>query len=105
VKSNKTVLHYTVQDGNICLLRYFLELNAYKSKDFVNNKVSQAMHGQDLCAHPQAEEMPRAVRELCCGGRLHADRGVRSSVEFCRNQLFSSHTHFFLEGKSHSWLT
>ncbi|XP_057244949.1 NF-kappa-B inhibitor zeta-like, partial [Malurus melanocephalus] len=38
VKSNKTVLHYTVQDGNISLLRYFLELNAFKSKDFVNNK-------------------------------------------------------------------
>ncbi|XP_054251539.1 POU domain class 2-associating factor 1, partial [Indicator indicator] len=38
VKSNKTVLHYTVQDGNISLLRYFLELNAFKSKDFVNSK-------------------------------------------------------------------
>lgn len=39
MKSNKTVLHYTVQDGNVSLLRYFLELNAFKSKDFVNNKV------------------------------------------------------------------
>ncbi|RLV89012.1 hypothetical protein DV515_00015089 [Chloebia gouldiae] len=39
VKSNKTVLHYTVQDGNVSLLRYFLELNAFKSKDFVNNKL------------------------------------------------------------------
>ncbi|NXY61739.1 IKBD inhibitor, partial [Callaeas wilsoni] len=38
VKSNKTVLHYTVQDGNVSLLRYFLELNTFKSKDFVNNK-------------------------------------------------------------------
>ncbi|NWZ72774.1 IKBD inhibitor, partial [Acrocephalus arundinaceus] len=38
VKSNKTVLHYTVQDGKVSLLRYFLELNAFKSKDFVNNK-------------------------------------------------------------------
>lgn len=58
MKSNKTVLHYTVQDGNISLLRYFLELNAFKSKDFVNNKVSLAMCEQDLCAHPQAEEKP-----------------------------------------------
>lgn len=39
MKSNKTVLHYTVQDGNVSLLRYFLELNAFKCKDFVNNKV------------------------------------------------------------------
>lgn len=61
MKSNKTVLHYTVQDGNISLLRYFLELNAFKSKDFVNNKVSQALRGQDLCAHPQADEMLRVV--------------------------------------------
>ncbi|NXO24055.1 IKBD inhibitor, partial [Cisticola juncidis] len=46
VKSNKTVLHYTVQDGNISLLRYFLELNAFKSKDFVNNKAhgNTALH-------------------------------------------------------------
>lgn len=40
MKSNKTVLHYTVQDGNVSLLRYFLELNAFKSKDFINSKVS-----------------------------------------------------------------
>ncbi|XP_032937637.2 POU domain class 2-associating factor 1 [Catharus ustulatus] len=46
VKSNKTVLHYTVQDGNVSLLRYFLELNAFKSKDFVNNKAhgNTALH-------------------------------------------------------------
>ncbi|KAM7030196.1 NF-kappa-B inhibitor delta-like [Acridotheres tristis] len=46
VKSNKTVLHYTVQDGNVSLLRYFLELNASKSKDFVNNKAhgNTALH-------------------------------------------------------------
>ncbi|NXU95310.1 IKBD inhibitor, partial [Xiphorhynchus elegans] len=46
VKSNKTVLHYTVQDGNISLLRYFLELNAFRSKDFVNNKAhgNTALH-------------------------------------------------------------
>lgn len=94
MKSNKTVLHYTVQDGNISLLRYFLELNAFKSKDFVNNKVSQTTHGQGLRAHPRADETPRAVRELCCSGMLHGDRGVRS-VGSHRNQLFSSHTHVF----------
>ncbi|NXL87424.1 IKBD inhibitor, partial [Alectura lathami] len=46
VKSNKTVLHYTVQDGNISLLRYFLELNAFKSKDFINSKAhgNTALH-------------------------------------------------------------
>ncbi|NXQ10126.1 IKBD inhibitor, partial [Peucedramus taeniatus] len=46
VKSNKTVLHYTVQDGNVSLLRYFLELNAFKSEDFVNNKAhgNTALH-------------------------------------------------------------
>ncbi|NWH38492.1 IKBD inhibitor, partial [Chloropsis hardwickii] len=46
VKSNKTVLHYTVQDGNVSLLRYFLELNAFKSKDFVNSKAhgNTALH-------------------------------------------------------------
>ncbi|XP_059723033.1 NF-kappa-B inhibitor delta-like [Haemorhous mexicanus] len=46
VKSNKTVLHYTVQDGNVSLLRYFLELNAFKCKDFVNNKAhgNTALH-------------------------------------------------------------
>ncbi|KAM4885639.1 POU domain class 2-associating factor 1 [Sylvia borin] len=46
VKSNKTVLHFTVQDGNVSLLRYFLELNACKSKDFVNNKAhgNTALH-------------------------------------------------------------
>ncbi|XP_048824396.1 POU domain class 2-associating factor 1 isoform X1 [Lagopus muta] len=53
VKSNKTVLHYTVQDGNVSLLRYFLELNAFKSKDFINSKahgntalhMAAALHG------------------------------------------------------------
>uniref|UniRef100_A0A8C9EH89 Uncharacterized protein n=1 Tax=Pavo cristatus TaxID=9049 RepID=A0A8C9EH89_PAVCR len=50
---NKTVLHYTVQDGNVSLLRYFLELNAFKSKDFINSKahgntalhMAAALHG------------------------------------------------------------
>lgn len=47
VKSNKTVLHYTVQDGNVSLLRYFLELNAFKSKDFINSKVSADRGGAE----------------------------------------------------------
>ncbi|KAG6931162.1 NF-kappa-B inhibitor delta-like, partial [Chelydra serpentina] len=28
----------TVQDGNISLLKYFLELNAFMSEDFINSK-------------------------------------------------------------------
>lgn len=60
MKSNKTVLHYTVQDANISLLRYFLELNAFKSRDFVNSKVSQELPGRGLCASVWAEEVLRA---------------------------------------------
>ncbi|XP_074417622.1 NF-kappa-B inhibitor delta [Larus michahellis] len=58
VKSNKTVLHYTVQDGNISLLRYFLELNAFKSKDFVNNKAhgNTALHMAAALPHDKNQK-------------------------------------------------
>uniref|UniRef100_A0A8B9GAG2 NF-kappa-B inhibitor delta n=1 Tax=Amazona collaria TaxID=241587 RepID=A0A8B9GAG2_9PSIT len=58
VKSNKTVLHYTVQDGNLSLLRYFLELNAFKSKDFVNNKAhgNTALHMAAALPHDKNQK-------------------------------------------------
>ncbi|KFW92469.1 NF-kappa-B inhibitor delta, partial [Phalacrocorax carbo] len=58
VKSNKTVLHYTVQDGNISLLRYFLELNAFKSRDFVNNKAhgNTALHMAAALPHDKNQK-------------------------------------------------
>ncbi|XP_017664929.1 PREDICTED: NF-kappa-B inhibitor delta-like [Lepidothrix coronata] len=75
VKSNKTVLHYTVQDGNISLLRYFLELNAFKSKDFVNNKAhgNTALHmAAALPGHKNQKEM---VQLLLAHG---ADPSIRN---------------------------
>nr|XP_025039744.1 NF-kappa-B inhibitor delta-like [Pelodiscus sinensis] len=58
VKSNKTVLHYTVQDGNIALLKYFLELNAFMSEDFVNSKAhgNTALHMAAALHHDKNQE-------------------------------------------------
>ncbi|XP_066564795.1 NF-kappa-B inhibitor delta isoform X2 [Amia ocellicauda] len=46
IKSNKSVLHLAVQEGNYCLLKFFLELNAGKSHDFINLKAhgNTALH-------------------------------------------------------------
>ncbi|NXY87781.1 IKBD inhibitor, partial [Alcedo cyanopectus] len=75
MKSNKTVLHYTVQDGNISLLRYFLELNAFKSKDFVNNKAhgNTALH---MAAALPGDKNQREIIQLL----LHhgADPSIRN---------------------------
>ncbi|XP_071432159.1 NF-kappa-B inhibitor delta-like [Pithys albifrons albifrons] len=66
VKSNKTVLHYTVQDGNLTLLRYFLELNAFKSRDFVNSKAhgNTALHmAAALAGDKNQKEMVQLLLE------------------------------------------
>uniref|UniRef100_A0A663LZD9 Uncharacterized protein n=1 Tax=Athene cunicularia TaxID=194338 RepID=A0A663LZD9_ATHCN len=73
VKSNKTVLHYTVQDGNISLLRYFLELNAFKSKDFVNNKA----HGNTALHMAAALPRDKNQKEII---QLLLDHGADPSI-------------------------
>ncbi|NXL50250.1 IKBD inhibitor, partial [Podilymbus podiceps] len=73
VKSNKTVLHYTVQDGNISLLRYFLELNAFKSKDFVNNKA----HGNTALHMAAALPCDKNQKEIV---QLLLDHGADPSI-------------------------
>lgn len=40
IKSNKTVLHLAVKDGNVELVRYLLRTPLPNMKDFVNLKVS-----------------------------------------------------------------
>ncbi|XP_067910126.1 NF-kappa-B inhibitor delta isoform X2 [Heterodontus francisci] len=46
VKSNKTVVHLTVQEGNLLLLDYFLKLSGARSHEFVNMKAhgNTALH-------------------------------------------------------------
>ncbi|NWI08183.1 IKBD inhibitor, partial [Crypturellus soui] len=73
VKSNKTVLHYTVQDGNISLLRYFLELNPFKSKDFVNSKA----HGNTALHMAAALQHDKNQKEII---RLLLDHGADPSI-------------------------
>uniref|UniRef100_A0A8C6YUS4 NF-kappa-B inhibitor delta-like n=1 Tax=Nothoprocta perdicaria TaxID=30464 RepID=A0A8C6YUS4_NOTPE len=73
VKSNKTVLHYTVQDGNISLLRYFLELNPFKSKDFVNSKA----HGNTALHMAAALQHDKNQKEII---QLLLDHGADPSI-------------------------
>uniref|UniRef100_A0A8B9BHT1 OCA domain-containing protein n=1 Tax=Anser brachyrhynchus TaxID=132585 RepID=A0A8B9BHT1_9AVES len=73
VKSNKTVLHYTVQDANISLLRYFLELNAFKSRDFVNSKA----HGNTALHMAAALHCDRNQTEII---QLLLDHGADPSI-------------------------
>ncbi|MBN3274309.1 IKBD inhibitor, partial [Polyodon spathula] len=46
VKSSKSVLHLTVQEGNYLLLKFFLELNTGKDEEFINMKAhsNTALH-------------------------------------------------------------
>ncbi|NXC46923.1 IKBD inhibitor, partial [Penelope pileata] len=73
VKSNKTVLHYTVQDGNVSLLRYFLELNAFKSKDFINSKA----HGNTALHMAAALHCHKNQKEII---QLLLDHGADPSI-------------------------
>lgn len=43
IKSNKTVLHLAVKEGNIDLVRYLLRIPLPNVKDFVNLKVSPTL--------------------------------------------------------------
>uniref|UniRef100_A0A8C8RSL4 IKBD inhibitor n=1 Tax=Pelusios castaneus TaxID=367368 RepID=A0A8C8RSL4_9SAUR len=73
VKSNKTVLHYTVQDGNISLLKYFLELNAFMSEDFVNSKA----HGNTALHMAAALHQDKNQEEII---KLLLDHGADPSI-------------------------
>ncbi|XP_034610759.1 POU domain class 2-associating factor 1 isoform X1 [Trachemys scripta elegans] len=73
VKSNKTVLHYTVQDGNISLLKYFLELNAFMSEDFVNSKA----HGNTALHMAAALYQDKNQEEII---KLLLDHGADPSI-------------------------
>ncbi|NXE55033.1 IKBD inhibitor, partial [Casuarius casuarius] len=90
VKSNKTVLHYTVQDGNISLLRYFLELNSFKSKDFVNNKA----HGNTALHMAAALHHDKNQKEII---QLLLDHGADPSI---RNLDNDQPIHMAPSGKS-----
>ncbi len=43
IKSNKTVLHLAVKEGNVELVRYLLRIPLPNMKDFVNLKVSPSL--------------------------------------------------------------
>ncbi|XP_044852865.1 NF-kappa-B inhibitor delta-like [Mauremys mutica] len=73
VKSNKTVLHYTVQDGNIFLLKYFLELNSFMSEDFVNSKA----HGNTALHMAAALYQDKNQEEII---KLLLDHGADPSI-------------------------
>ncbi|XP_050777476.1 POU domain class 2-associating factor 1 isoform X1 [Gopherus flavomarginatus] len=73
VKSSKTVLHYTVQDGNISLLKYFLELNAFMSEDFVNSKA----HGNTALHMAAALYQDKNQEEII---KLLLDHGADPSI-------------------------
>nr|XP_033774605.1 NF-kappa-B inhibitor delta-like [Geotrypetes seraphini] len=64
LKSSKTVLHYAVQDANLPLLKFFLELEMHKPSKLVNNQAhgNTALHMAAALYHePQQEEIIRLL--------------------------------------------
>ncbi|XP_019402643.1 PREDICTED: NF-kappa-B inhibitor delta [Crocodylus porosus] len=94
VKSNKTVLHYTVQDGNVSLLKYFLELNAFKSKEFVNSKA----HGNTALHMAAALHRDKNQEEIV---KLLLDHGADPSI---RNLDNDQAIHMAPAGKAGDWV-
>ncbi|XP_078509956.1 NF-kappa-B inhibitor delta [Lissotriton helveticus] len=66
MKSNKTVLHFAIQDGNLPMVTYFLELPKQDQHTFVNMKAhgNTALHmAAGLNGHIFQEEMIRLLLE------------------------------------------
>ncbi|KAM6967504.1 NF-kappa-B inhibitor delta [Aplochiton taeniatus] len=64
IKSNKTVLHLSVKEGNIDLVRYLLRIDLVNMKDFVNMKAHghTALHmAAGLHGSPHQEEILRLL--------------------------------------------
>ncbi|XP_029432800.1 NF-kappa-B inhibitor delta [Rhinatrema bivittatum] len=64
IKSNKTVLHFAVQEGNYALAKFFLELPNVDSRTFVNMKAhgNTALHmAAGLSGHPYQENIIRLL--------------------------------------------
>lgn len=67
IKSNKTVLHLGVKEGNIKLVEYLLGIRLPNMKDFVNMKVSPILTWKsELCS--QNDSVPEFT--VCCTFKL-----------------------------------
>ncbi|XP_069497178.1 NF-kappa-B inhibitor delta [Ambystoma mexicanum] len=79
IKSNKTVLHFAVQDGNLPMIAFFLELPKQDRHSFVNMKAhgNTALHmAAGLNGHPFQERIIR----------LLLDHGADASIRNLENE-------------------
>uniref|UniRef100_H3ABW1 NFKB inhibitor delta n=1 Tax=Latimeria chalumnae TaxID=7897 RepID=H3ABW1_LATCH len=75
IKSNKTAIHFTVQEGNVSLLKYFLEFSPTRCIEFINMKAhgNTALHmAAGLRNEKNQEEI---IKLLLCHG---ADSSMRN---------------------------
>lgn len=71
IKSNKTVLHLAVKEGNIQLVRHLLKTPLDNMRDFVNMKVSAAV---------RLSALERCRETDLCPERLHEKRKERHNI-------------------------